>query len=123
VGSDSKVRGIRGAITVEENTAEAICSATRELLLAIKENNDFDLDDVAGIFFTMTSDLDAAFPAKAARELGWVNVPLLCASELDVASGLERCVRVMLFVNTKKAPSEINHVYLKDASNLRVDLD
>jgi len=122
VKSKCKVRGIRGAITVEENTAAAIYSATRELLLTIKEKNDFEPEDVAGILFTMTSDLDAAFPARAARELGWTYVPLLCASELDVSGGLEKCIRVMLFVNTEKAPSEINHVYLRGASSLREDL-
>lgn len=123
MGNKTKVRGIRGAITVEENTAEAICSATKKLLLTIKEKNDFDLDDVAGIFFTMTGDLDAAFPARAARELGWLNVPLLCAAELDVPNSLKKCVRVMLFVNTDKKPAEINHIYLKGAANLRADLN
>lgn len=121
--SDRTVRGIRGAISVEENTAGAIAAAVTELLAAMRSENGFALEDVAGVFFTATSDLDAAFPAGAAREMGWDRVPLLCAVEMGVPGSLPRCIRVLLLVNTAMGPDQVRHVYLRDARSLRPDLD
>jgi len=112
-------RGIRGATTVNANTAEAIVSATRELLLALVEANQIDPDQIASIIFTTTRDLNATFPAVAARELGWVHVPLLCAHEMDVPGAPRGVVRVLMHVNTEKSPREIRHVYLRGARVLR----
>jgi chorismate mutase len=112
-------RGIRGATTVEANTAEAIVQATRELLLALVEANGVEPDQIASIIFTTTRDLTATFPAVAARELGWIHVPLLCAHEVDVPGAPMRVVRVLMHVNTEKSPREIRHVYLRGARVLR----
>lgn len=118
----SYVRGIRGAITVERNEGQLIIDATRELLETIVEQNRLDTKDICSVFFTVTSDLNTEFPAKAARSLGWQLVPLLCALELDVAGALSRCIRVLVHVNTTKSQDEIKHVYLRDAAGLRPDL-
>lgn len=115
-------RGVRGATTVDVNSPEAILSATRELLQELTAANGLDPADLAGAIFTVTPDLNAAFPAQAARELGWTYVPLLCAQEIDVPGALPGCVRVLLLWNTEKPPSEIVHVYLRKARNLRPDL-
>lgn len=115
-------RGVRGAITVESNTSEAILQATRELLLAMAEANGITPADIASIIFTVTPDLNAAYPAQAARELGWRHTPLMCAVEIPVPAGLPRCVRVLMHWNTEKRPEEIVHVYLRDAQTLRPDL-
>ena len=115
-------RGVRGAITVERNAEADILGATRELLLGIVAANDIDPADLASALFTTTPDLDAAFPAKAAREIGWTDVPLLCAQEIGVAVALPRTVRVLLHWNTGKVSSEVKHVYLRDAASLRPDL-
>lgn len=112
-------RGIRGATTVDANTPEAIVSATRELLLALVEANAIEPDQIASIIFTTTHDLNATFPAVAARELGWVHVPLLCAHEMDVPGAPRGVVRVLMHVNTDKSPREIRHVYLRGARVLR----
>jgi len=114
-------RGIRGATTVEKNTAEAILAATRELLELIVEANDLKVKDVASAIFTTTPDLTAAFPAKAAREMGWRDVALLDAQEIPVPGSLERCVRVLIHWNTEKSAAEIRHVYLRGARTLRPD--
>lgn len=116
------VRGIRGAITVGKNDAEEIIAATRELLEAIIKENELDPEDIASAFFTVTKDLNAEFPASAAREMGWKYVPLLCATEIDVPGRLGKCIRVMVHVNTEKSQRELKHVYLKEATQLRVDL-
>ncbi|MCL6638710.1 MAG: chorismate mutase [Firmicutes bacterium] len=116
------VRGIRGAITVERNTAGEIVAATRELLEAIIRENELDPEDIASAFFTVTRDLNAEFPASAAREMGWKYVPLLCATEIDVPGRLEKCIRVLVHVNTVKSQRQLKHVYLKEAVSLRVDL-
>ena len=116
------VRGIRGATTAEANTREAILEASKELLEAVVEANDVQRDHVASVFFTTTPDLNAEYPAVAAREVGWVDVPLLCGHEMDVPGGLPRCLRVLMHVNTNRAPSEIRHVYLREATALRPDL-
>lgn len=114
-------RGIRGATTVEDNTAEAILTATRELLELIIEANGLKVEDVASAIFTTTPDLTAAFPARAARELGWQGVALLCSHEMGVPRALEKCIRVLIHWNTEKIAAEIQHVYLKGAQALRLD--
>ena len=112
-------RGIRGAITVPENTEEAIIAATKELLQRMIKVNDVEIGDVACILFTTTSDLNAAFPAAAARKLGWTRVSLLCGHEMNVPGSLPRCLRVLVLFNTDKKNEEIMHVYLGDAVTLR----
>jgi chorismate mutase len=118
-GAPLRCRGIRGATTVEQNTAEDILEATDELLRALIALNDLDPDDIASAVFTTTTDLTAAFPAVAARDLGWADVPLLCAHEMAVPGALDRVVRVLLHVNTARTAAEVRHVYLKDAKRLR----
>ena len=115
-------RGIRGATTVEANTGEAILKATRELLALMIRQNGVEAEDVASAIFSTTVDLDAEFPALAARQLGWSNVALICGHELDVPGSIRRCVRVLLHWNTEKAASEVVHVYVKGAERLRTDL-
>ncbi len=117
------VRGVRGAIGVAENTAEAILSATRQLLRAILEANPgLRPEDIASIFFTLTPDLDATYPAFAARQLGWVETPLLCAREVPVPDAMPRVVRVLVHWNTERPLQAIRHVYLGRAARLRPDL-
>jgi chorismate mutase len=116
-------RGIRGATTVKTDSAAAILAATRELLVHIVKINNVDIEDIASIFFTVTPDLTAAFPARAARELGWRHVALLDAQEIPVAGSLPRCVRVLIHWNTPRPQADIRHVYLRDAALLRPDLE
>lgn len=114
------LRGVRGAIVVEENTAEAILRATSQLLTAmLSANPTLDPDEVASCFFTVTPDLTAEYPAKAARQMGWSDVPLICAQEMAVPHGLKRCVRILIHWNTELNASEIEHVYLGEAAQLR----
>ena len=115
-------RGVRGATTVETNSAVAILAATRELLTRIINANGVAVDDIASTFFTVTPDLTAAFPAQAARELGWQHAALLDAREIPVPGSLPRCVRVLIHWNTPKSQAEICHVYLRGATSLRPDL-
>jgi len=115
-------RGIRGAITVEEDSAAAILEATREMLARIVEINEVSAQDVASAFFTLTPDLSAAFPAQVARSVGWDHVALLDAQEIPVPGSLPHCVRVLIHWNTDKAQDEIHHVYLRGAASLRPDL-
>ncbi len=115
-------RGIRGATTVEENTREAILAGTTEMLKLVIEANDLNSADVASAYFTTTPDLNAEFPAVAARMLGWTEVPLMCGHEMAVPGSLRGCVRVMLHVNTNKRQDQIVHVYMKGARELRRDL-
>jgi len=115
-------RGIRGATTVDENSALAILAATRELLTRIVEVNDVAVSEVASAFFTVTPDLTTAFPARAARELGWRHVALLDAQEIPVPDSLPRCVRTLIHWNTDRPQAEIRHVYLRGAAALRPDL-
>lgn len=114
-----RCRGIRGATTVAENSAEAILAATRELLALLIERNRLEIDEITSIFFTVTDDLDAVHPALAARQLGWIETPLLCAREIPVPDSLPRCIRVLLHVNTELAPNQLQHLYLRDAIVLR----
>ncbi len=113
------VRGIRGATTAEDNTREAILRATKELLERLVDDNGITPDDVAAAFFTATEDLNAEFPALAARQMGWRYVALLDGHEMKVPNALAQCIRVLLIVNTEKAPEELINVYLKGAENLR----
>lgn len=118
------VRGIRGATAATEDQSEAILSATRELLGAIQTANPtLDPADLASAIFTVTEDLTAAYPAKAARKLGWTVVPLMCAREIMVPGSLPRCIRVLLHWNTDLPQSAIRHVYLGEAAKLRPDLN
>ena len=116
------VRGIRGATTVERNEAEAILAATQELLAAIVEANGLSPDELASAIFSVTPDLNAAFPAAAARRLGWRYVPLFDTQEIPVPGSLPRCIRVLLHWNTSRPPQEVAHVYLRGARTLRPDL-
>ncbi len=116
------VRGIRGATTVEVNSKEEIVSATQELIQNMISENKIELGDVASIFFTTTPDLNADFPAQAARRLGMNLVPLLCASEIAVPGALAKCIRILIHWNTNKAQTEIKHSYLRGAKVLREDL-
>jgi chorismate mutase len=115
-------RGVRGATTVEENTSIAILAATREMLAQIIEVNGFKVEDIASAFFTCTPDLTAAFPAAAARQLGWDNVALMDSQEMAVPDALPLCIRVLLHVNTVKEQREMVHVYLRGAQNLRASV-
>ncbi len=115
-------RGIKGATTVERNTRDEILAATTELLQLMIERNGIDPDDVASALFTTTTDLNAEFPAVAARRMGWTEVPLVCAHELDVPGSLGMCLRILLHVNTEKSAREINHVYIRGARVLRPDI-
>lgn len=115
-------RGIRGAIGVDANDADVIIAATRELLGHIVSANGLAVEDVASVIFTATPDLDAVYPARAAREMGWVHTPLLCMQEMMVEGSLPRCVRVLVLWNTDVPPEHIRHVYLGAARVLRPDL-
>jgi len=117
-----KVRGIRGAITVKADDAEAIVEATRRLLCEMTERNGMELDDIASVLFSLTPDLHAAFPALAARSMGWVHVPMLHFTEVAIPGAMEKCIRVLMHVNTDRNPADIEHVYLEDAVKLRPDL-
>lgn len=116
------VRAIRGAITVKNNTKDEILSATRELLEEIIRVNNIEHESIIQMFFTLTPDLDAVFPAVAAREMGYGDVPLMCMSEIPVEGALKKCVRILLDVNCDKKLADVTHVYLKDAKKLRPDL-
>ncbi len=116
------VRGIRGAIDVARNSKGEILSRTGELLLALVRANKIAADDVAAAIFSLTPDLDAEFPAIAARRIGWTDVPLMCATELDIPKGMKRVVRILLLVNTHVSPDKIRHQYLGKTPALRPDL-
>jgi len=117
------MRGIRGAITVDANEAGPILEATIELLAAIVEENGTKPEDICSVFITVTPDLDATFPASAIRRMaGWELVPLMCSVEIPVKGGLERCIRLMVHVNTEATQAQIRHVYLGEAVKLRPDL-
>jgi chorismate mutase len=115
-------RGIRGATTVTHNEREAILEATGELLERIVAINGVREPDVASVVFTMTADLDAVYPAVAARRLGWTHTALLCQQEMAVAGSLPRCIRVLVHWNTDRPIDQIRHIYLREAQALRPDL-
>ncbi len=120
--SFAMVRGLRGASSCATNTAEEISEVTQELLLAMLERNGLRHDDVISVLFTTTPDLTASFPAAAARGIGFGDVPLLCASEINVPGAMPLTVRVLLHAYTERARSELRHVYLRNTSSLRDDL-
>jgi chorismate mutase len=116
------LRGIRGATTVSEDTAASILEATEELVREIVASNALDSQDVASALFTVTPDLRAEFPAAAARRMGWTMVPLLNFTEIGVPGRLEKCIRVLVHVNTQRTQAEMVHIYLREAVSLRPDL-
>lgn len=116
------VRAIRGAITVNNNSAQEILDATERMLKKIIADNDLKSEDMISMLFSLTPDLDAVFPARAARNMGIVDVPLMCMSEIPIDGALEKCVRVLMHVNTDKTLAEVKHVYLEGAVVLRPDL-
>ena len=116
------VRAVRGATTVNNNTSEEISSETSRFLKEIIKENSIDIEDIISVWFTGTKDLDTAFPAVAARKMGWTNIAFLCTYEMDVPESLEKCIRVMLHFNTDKKNKEIKYIYLNEARNLRPDL-
>ena len=115
-------RGVRGATTADGNTREDILTASIQLLALMIRLNDIDPEDVSSAIFTVTRDLNAEFPALAARQLGWSHVPLLCSYEIDVPGSLSRCIRVLVNWNTEKTQKDIVHAYIKQAKQLRPDL-
>jgi len=119
----TRVRGIRGATVAAENSEEAILAATRELLYTMIRANDIRPEEVASAHFTTTVDLNATYPALAARQLGWFDVALLCGHEMNVPGGLEKCIRILIHWNTSKRAEDVVHVYLHEAQTLRPDRD
>ena len=115
-------RGVRGATTADENSREAILTATRQLLALLIRTNGIRSEDVGSAIFTTTAELDAEFPALGARQLGWLDVPLMCGHEISVPGSLPRCIRVLVHWNTEKPQREIRHIYIKGAEQLRPDL-
>ena len=115
-------RGVRGATTVEQNEREEILTATRQLLALLIRCNKIEAADIASAIFTTTPDIDAEFPALAARQLGWLDVPLLCSHEMTVPGSLPLCIRVLIHWNTTKPQAEVEHVYVRGAKRLRPDL-
>ncbi len=115
-------RGVRGATTVDNDTREEILAATRQLLALMIRLNGIEAADVASVIFSTTTDVNAEFPALAARQLGWIDTALLCTHELDVPGSLRKCIRVLVHWNTTKPAAEIQHVYIREAVRLRPDL-
>ncbi|HKW45529.1 MAG TPA: chorismate mutase [Candidatus Eremiobacteraceae bacterium] len=115
-------RGIRGAVTAAANDRDAILDATSALLAELVRANSLEPEAVAAVFFTTSADLNAAYPAEAARAKGWTHVPLLCSHEMVVPGGLPACIRVLMLVNTDVAQTDIKHIYLGGAASLRPDL-
>ncbi len=113
------VRGIRGAITVKNNSSKDVITATIRLLAEMTKSNRIKSEDIASIIFSATPDLNAEFPARAAREIGLNLVPLLCAVEINVPKSIKKCIRILMHVNTNKKQEEIKHIYLEGAKTLR----
>jgi chorismate mutase len=120
-GAAIACRGVRGATTIEVDDREVVLRATRELLALLIHLNGIHKEDVASAIFTTTPDVSSAFPATAARQLGWLDVPLMCAHEIDVEGSVSMCIRVLVHWNTDRPQSAIQHVYLKEAQRLRPD--
>ena len=114
-------RGIRGATTVDNDTVDDILRESKELLQMMIDANGVKPEDVACAIFTTTSDLNSAFPATAARQLGWTDVPLMCSKEIDVPGSVKGCIRILILYNTERSAEDIVHVYIKGASDLRSD--
>ncbi|MDD5455506.1 MAG: chorismate mutase [Candidatus Margulisbacteria bacterium] len=117
------LRGIRGATTALSNTKAEILMKTKELLLEMIQKNSLKKERIASVFFTLSDDLNAEFPAVAARQLGWTEVPLLCAREINVPNSMRQCIRILIHYNVEDDKQKIKHVYLHDAKSLREDLD
>lgn len=115
-------RGVRGATVAKANTKEAIIETTREMLLRMVEANGIQSEDIASAFFSTTHDLNAEFPAIAARQIGWTDAALMCMHEMEVPNSLPMCVRVLVHWNTDKRANEIKHIYMNGAEKLRPDL-
>ncbi|HSK24543.1 MAG TPA: chorismate mutase [Egicoccus sp.] len=120
--SEQRVRALRGATTLDRDDRDHLIERTQELMTAVFERNALTADDLISIVFTATDDLHAGFPAEAAREAGIRHVPLLCARELEIDGGIERCVRILIHAYTDRSPLELRHVYLHEARQLRTDL-
>jgi chorismate mutase len=118
----SRVRGLRGATTVAEDTRQEVMDSTAELLQAMMERNGVERDDLVTIIFTATPDITSEFPAAAARSIGISDVPLLCACEIDVQGSKPLVIRILMHIYTEKSLAELRHVYLKDTQSLRTDL-
>lgn len=117
------VRGVRGAITVSDDHSQEILDATKDLLEALLQNNpEMRPEDIASVLFTVTDDLLSVYPARAAREMGWHDVPLICAREIPVENSLPLCIRVLIHWNTNLPQTEIKHIYLGKAAALRPDI-
>lgn len=114
-----RVAGIRGATTAAGNSADEIHMATRELLMDLVVANNIETDQIAAIFFSATPDLNRAFPAKAARDMGWLTVPLFCQVEIDVPDSVPKCIRVLILANTDLEQDQVKHIYLKETERLR----
>ncbi len=121
------LRGLRGATTAERNEAEAIVEATAELLAELVRLNQLDTEEVAFAYFTTSPDLDAEFPALAARRMGWLDVPLLCGHDMNVPRpnprSVDRCIRILILYNTDLAQRDMRHAYLRGAQSIKSDLD
>ncbi|MBS60111.1 MAG: chorismate mutase [Anaerolineaceae bacterium] len=115
-------RGVRGAVPVVSNTERDILAATDKLLSELINKNGIVADDIASAIFTTSPDLNAEYPAIAARKLGWSNVALLCGHEMNVPHGMKNCLRILIHWNTDKSSEDIIHVYLGEAKSLRPDL-
>ena len=118
----SRIVAVRGATTIESNTWDSMEERVQEMLLAIMERNDIDHSDVVSVLFTATPDVTVAFPATAARGIGFGDIPLICASEIDVPGGTPLCIRVMLHIYSDRQRDGLRHVYLHGAQGLRDDL-
>jgi len=120
--SPPRVRALRGATTLEQDERDHLIARTQELIQAVFDRNDLVEDDLISIVFTATDDVHSAFPAEAAREAGITHVPLLCARELEIDGGIRRCVRILVHAYTSRSATELRHVYLHEARQLRTDL-
>lgn len=118
------IRGIRGATTIIKDSASHILTETEHLVLAMAKENNIHPEDVASVIVSTTTDIAAAFPAKAVRSIpGWTYVPVMCTHEMDVPGAIGKCIRVLMHVNTEKSQQDIHHVYLNEAMKLRPDLN
>ena len=117
------MRGFRGATTISANSEQEIMTETRKLVLEMVQQNNIDPSDISHVLFSVTDDINAAFPAKVARELpGWSHVPVMCMREIDVPNSLEKCIRVMLLAKTDLQQNEVEHIFVNEAVKLRPDL-
>jgi chorismate mutase len=122
VSAAPRVRALRGATTLELDERDHLIERTQEVMAAIFERNGLTEDDLISIVFTATSDIHSAFPAEAAREAGFTHVPLMCARELEIDGGIQRCIRLLIHAYTDRAAQDLRHVYLHEARQLRTDL-